>query len=124
MSNNGTILVADDEQMLRRALSRVLARAGFSTILAEDGQQAIDLFAQEGSAIDLVVLDMNMPIFTAVGAQKEGTLYGVPAALIGEGRPVAGPVAGGELFVRRRRVGLGLDPGRVGHLCQRGILLA
>ena len=68
MSNNGTILVADDEQMLRRALSRVLARAGFSTILAEDGQQAIDLFAQEGSAIDLVVLDMNMPIKNGVQA--------------------------------------------------------
>ena len=61
MSNNRTILVADDEQMLRRALSRVLSRAGFSAIVAEDGQQAIDIFTQKSSEIDLVVLDMNMP---------------------------------------------------------------
>ena len=68
MSNNRTILVADDEQMLRRALSRVLSRAGFSAIVAEDGQQAIDIFAQQSSEIDLVVLDMNMPIKNGVQA--------------------------------------------------------
>ena len=68
MSNNRTILVADDEQMLRRALSRVLSRAGFSAIVAEDGQQAIDIFAQRSSEIDLVVLDMNMPIKNGVQA--------------------------------------------------------
>ena len=76
MSNNRTILVADDEQMLRRALSRVLSRAGFSAIVAEDGQQAIDIFTQKSSEIDLVVLDMNMPVKNAYEVLVADIFYG------------------------------------------------
>ena len=68
MSDKPTILIADDERMLRRALARILLRAGFSSLVAEDGQQAIDIFKQKSAEIDLVVLDMNMPIKNGVQA--------------------------------------------------------
>jgi len=61
VENDVNILVADDERMLRRALSRVLSRAGHRVVLAEDGQQAVDIFAENQDQIDLVILDMNMP---------------------------------------------------------------
>jgi two-component system, cell cycle sensor histidine kinase and response regulator CckA len=63
-----TILVADDERMLRRALFRVLTRAGYSVLLAEDGGQAVEVFRENAAAIDLVVLDMNMPVLDGPGA--------------------------------------------------------
>ena len=71
MENSLNILVADDERMLRRALRRVLERAGYTVHLAEDGQQAIDIFIANKERIDLVILDMNMPNKTGVEAFSE-----------------------------------------------------
>ncbi len=53
------ILVADDEELYRNALERVLRRAGHEVILARDGDEAIAR-ASEG-AIDLVLCDIQMP---------------------------------------------------------------
>jgi CheY-like chemotaxis protein len=54
-----TVLTVDDEPGARRALSRVLARAGYHTVGAADGREA--LRALEQSAPDLVLLDVMMP---------------------------------------------------------------
>ena len=63
-----TILVADDERMLRKALHRVLSRAGYDVLLASDGQEAVQLFSEHEERIDLVILDMNMPRMNGVEA--------------------------------------------------------
>lgn len=55
-----TILVADDEQLLRELLDFRLSQRGFSTVLASDGREA--LARLEDSAPDAVVLDMMMPV--------------------------------------------------------------
>ncbi len=41
-----TALIADDEPMLLRGLDRVLTRAGYEVITANDGQQAAELLTQ------------------------------------------------------------------------------
>ena len=54
-----TILVVDDDAHIREVITFALEKAGFRTIEAADGQQALERFARE--APDLVVLDIVMP---------------------------------------------------------------
>jgi two-component system, cell cycle response regulator DivK len=53
------ILLAEDNEENRDALSRRLRRRGFDVVLAVDGQQALELAKAE--APDLILMDMNMP---------------------------------------------------------------
>ena len=54
-----TLLVVDDEPAVRRVLSMRLQLSGYRVVCAEDGEQALELFASEQP--DLVVLDVMMP---------------------------------------------------------------
>jgi adenylate cyclase len=56
----GRILVVDDEPLNREMLLRRLARMGFTTTGAANGQAALDLMARE--PFDLVLLDIMMPV--------------------------------------------------------------
>ncbi|MGH9039463.1 MAG: response regulator [Acidimicrobiia bacterium] len=58
-SSSRTILVVDDEPMVRSLLSRLLTMEGYEVLEAEDGQAAIDLM--EGTTPDLVLLDVMLP---------------------------------------------------------------
>jgi signal transduction histidine kinase len=64
------ILVADDERALRRILCRRLRHAGFDVLEAEDGQEAIDVFAEHGDSIDCVLLDYSMPRRSGLEVQQ------------------------------------------------------
>jgi CheY-like chemotaxis protein len=55
----GTILVADDDEANRRMLGNMLRRYGHQVLLAADGEEAAQLFANEH--VDLVLLDVLMP---------------------------------------------------------------
>ena len=57
----GTILIAEDERALRRLSATVLRQAGYQTIEASDGQQALDLFTVHSRSIVMVVTDVVMP---------------------------------------------------------------
>ncbi len=52
------ILVVDDEPIARDNLDHILKKEGYETLLAEDGQQAIDLLRRE--EVDLVLTDLRM----------------------------------------------------------------
>ena len=56
-----TILVIDDEEMVRMALSNGLARAGYAFLEAADGERGLDLFRKRMEEIDLVILDLVLP---------------------------------------------------------------
>ncbi len=62
---SGTILVVDDEELLRVLLRQTLERHGFQVIVAEEGQEAVRLF-QVSPRIDLVLLDLRMPRMNGV----------------------------------------------------------
>ena len=57
----GTILIVEDERALRRLSATVLAQAGYRTMEASDGQQALDLFAVHRDHIVMIVTDVVMP---------------------------------------------------------------
>ena len=58
---SGTILIAEDERALRRLSATVLGQAGYQTLEASDGQQALDLFTVHAKSIVMVVTDVVMP---------------------------------------------------------------
>ena len=53
------ILVADDEEKMTRIVASYLENAGFSSIVAKDGLEALALFAEKKP--DCVILDISMP---------------------------------------------------------------
>jgi PAS domain S-box-containing protein len=56
-----TILIVDDEPLLRDLACRILQDRGFHVLLAADGLEAVEIYRQHKDAIDLVVLDLAMP---------------------------------------------------------------
>lgn len=66
-----TVLLVDDEDMIRSLGSAVLNTHGYNVLVAEDGQDAIDIFRKEGSRIDLVILDMTMPRLSGPDAFRQ-----------------------------------------------------
>ncbi len=58
----GTILVVDDEEIIRNMLTEILQKLGYRILLACDGKEGVDVFEKNCQDIDLVILDMNMPI--------------------------------------------------------------
>ena len=61
LSSHGTILLADDEEVVRKVARAALERAGFAVMLAETGQETVDLYSKMADRISLVVLDLSMP---------------------------------------------------------------
>jgi CheY-like chemotaxis protein len=57
----GTVLLVDDEDMLREALRDILEYFGFKVLDAEDGAQGLVLFQRHAKEIRLVILDLTMP---------------------------------------------------------------
>ena len=60
-SSGLTILLVDDDDLVVTAVSAQLRRLGHTVVVAENGQAAIDRLL-EGAAVDLVLLDINMPV--------------------------------------------------------------
>jgi CheY-like chemotaxis protein len=60
-TGTGTVLVVDDEEVLRFILERILVDCGYRVLLAENGKEAIDIYTGQAESIDLVVCDMIMP---------------------------------------------------------------
>ncbi|MBT3193585.1 MAG: response regulator [Verrucomicrobia bacterium] len=56
-----TILVAEDDDSLRKLARTVLTRAGYTVITAADGEKALEAFESCPGAIDLLLLDVVMP---------------------------------------------------------------
>jgi PAS domain S-box-containing protein len=56
-----TILIAEDEEIVRNLAARILGEAGYRVLLAGDGEHAIKIFEEHADTIDLALLDMVMP---------------------------------------------------------------
>ncbi|MBK7784450.1 MAG: MASE1 domain-containing protein [Gemmatimonadetes bacterium] len=57
----GTVLVVEDERMVRDLVRRTLARAGYQVLEAADGEAALALARTEPGTIDLLLTDVVMP---------------------------------------------------------------
>jgi CheY-like chemotaxis protein len=61
---SGTVLVVDDEDVVRRTVKVALEGRGFEVVVAENGREAIELLRKNGDQISLVLLDLTMPVMS------------------------------------------------------------
>jgi two-component system cell cycle sensor histidine kinase/response regulator CckA len=64
VSVGGTVLIVEDEKLLRCIVSSVFHDQGLAVIEAADGETAIELFRANLSAIDAVLLDLTLPVMS------------------------------------------------------------
>jgi CheY-like chemotaxis protein len=64
ISGRGTILVMDDEEMIRDLTVEILSSLGYDAVVAQDGVEAIQLFKEardRGESFSAVILDLTVP---------------------------------------------------------------
>ena len=69
-SGSKTLMVVDDECMIREMLSNFLIMHGFNVITAVNGADAVEKY-QENNSIDLIIMDVVMPVKDGITASKE-----------------------------------------------------
>jgi CheY-like chemotaxis protein len=57
----GTILLIDDEEMVRTTVREMLTWLGFDVLVAADGQEAIETFRARAETVTCILLDLTMP---------------------------------------------------------------
>jgi two-component system, chemotaxis family, chemotaxis protein CheY len=58
------VLIVDDSVSMRQMVSYTLRQGGFDVIEAEHGQDALNQL--QGSAVDLIITDLNMPVMDGI----------------------------------------------------------
>lgn len=68
---NETILLAEDEERLRSTVADILQSLGYKVYSVANGLEAVELFREKADEIDLVLLDIVMPILSGYDAMRE-----------------------------------------------------
>jgi signal transduction histidine kinase/ActR/RegA family two-component response regulator len=63
-TGGGVVLVVDDEEIVRRTAAVTLQRYGYSVVEAENGRDAVALFEEMKGTVEVVLLDLTMPVMT------------------------------------------------------------
>jgi signal transduction histidine kinase/ActR/RegA family two-component response regulator len=71
LTGSGTVLVIDDEEIVRCTAQAALERFGYKVLLADDGLQGVERFRELACEIDLVLLDMTMPAMSGEDTFRE-----------------------------------------------------
>jgi PAS domain S-box-containing protein len=69
--SNKHILIAEDEKINYYFLETVLQKTGAKLIWAKNGQEAIQFFKDNSNKIDIILMDIKMPIMTGLEATRE-----------------------------------------------------
>ncbi|MCP4216360.1 MAG: response regulator [bacterium] len=64
LTGSGRILLVDDEEIIRITLQHMLEEMGYQVLPAENGRVAVELFKKRHAEIDIVVMDMIMPVMS------------------------------------------------------------
>ena len=66
-----TVLVADDYDDARMILKRLLEMEGCRVLEAADGSEAVELAARHSSELDLILMDLTMPVLDGYEATRQ-----------------------------------------------------
>jgi len=56
-----TVLLVDDEEMIRQVGKQMLEKLGYKVLVAKSGKKAVEVYGQKKDQIDMVILDLIMP---------------------------------------------------------------
>jgi PAS domain S-box-containing protein len=62
LGGNETVLLVDDEELVRDLAKRILERAGYTVLTAINGREALEVYKERGEEIAVIVLDLIMPV--------------------------------------------------------------
>ena len=71
MTTNKSILIIDDDKVIRDTLGFILQEEGYSTTLAANGQEGLDLLANAERLPDVILLDIMMPVLNGIQFRQE-----------------------------------------------------
>ncbi|MCC7264500.1 MAG: response regulator [Candidatus Latescibacteria bacterium] len=57
----GTVLVIEDEEVVRKGIASILSKGGYAVLSASDGVEGLEKIREHAEAIDLVLLDLSLP---------------------------------------------------------------
>lgn len=100
--SHGTVLIADDDALVRGVLRMALSRAGYTVVEARDAADA--LAAAQQSDPDIVVLDINMPggtVHETLGSLRDRRPELPVLVLSGENSPPADLIGARSDFARK-----------------------
>jgi CheY-like chemotaxis protein/two-component sensor histidine kinase len=66
-----TVLVVENDSLVQRLAQTVLAQEGYRVLTATDGRQAVETYRNRSTPIDLVLMDLNMPVLSGLEAAEE-----------------------------------------------------
>ncbi len=66
-----TVLLVDDEEVVREVCRDMLEYGGFRVLLAADGEEGLEVFRQYSEIIDCIILDLSMPRMDGLTAMSE-----------------------------------------------------
>ncbi len=66
-----TILIVDDSPSIRQTITSVLTGAGYQTLEAVDGQDALERLHESSGTISLAIVDVNMPRLDGIALVRE-----------------------------------------------------
>ncbi|MEQ1510229.1 MAG: ATP-binding protein [Sphingopyxis sp.] len=90
---NGTILLVEDEEMVRAVAQRALTRAGYSVVTANHGEDGLEKYASMAE-VDLIITDVMMPnmdgptMVAEIRAHRSDGRAGLPVGKANENVPV------------------------------------
>jgi CheY-like chemotaxis protein len=105
LTEGDIVLVVDDDPFVRESLSELLDAKGYSVLLAENGQKAIEMLKKTPRVPCLVVLDLAMPVMDGRGFLKERAedpaLRDIPVVVVSGSMQSGEPIEGIDAFLRK-----------------------
>ena len=107
LTGSETILVAEDHEGIRAVANEILSSNGYRTILAANGQEALRLFRQYPTTIDLAILDVAMPglggieVFTQIRAIRPDLPVVFTSGHTSESASLNSKIAAGAVFLQK-----------------------
>ena len=117
-----TVLIADDDRTLAKAISVMLGQSGLQTVVAHDGEQALAM--ARAMLPDLILLDMNIPLRSGpevyATLKADSATAAIPVVFL-SGEPekidrTMGPAAGAAVYLAKP-----FNPAELVDLIQRTI---
>ena len=68
--NNRVVLITEDEEVNFFYLKTLLQKAEAKVIRAKNGKEAVDIIAKHKGGIDLILMDLNMPVMDGYEAMR------------------------------------------------------